>query len=102
PLACDKVRYVGEAFAVVIAESVAAAKDAAEQVEVDYEVLPAVIDTVEAARPDAPRVWEEAGSNVCLDADAGDRQATEAAFARAAHVVRFSTRVNRVTGVTME
>ncbi|MPZ44133.1 MAG: molybdopterin-dependent oxidoreductase [Betaproteobacteria bacterium] len=102
PLAADKVRFVGEALAVVIAESVAIAKDGAEQVAVDYEVLPAVIDTVAAAQPDAPRVWDEAGSNVCLDADAGQREATEAAFACAAHVVRFETRINRVTGVTME
>jgi carbon-monoxide dehydrogenase large subunit len=102
PLACDKVRFVGEALAVVIAESVAIARDGAEQVGVDYEMLPAIVDTVAAAEADAPRVWEEAGSNVCLDADAGDRQATEAAFARAAHVVRFTTRINRVTGVTME
>ena len=101
-LACDKVRFVGEAAAAVIAESIAVAKDAAEQVSIDYEALPAVIDTVAAVAPDAPRVWDEAGSNVCLDADAGDRQATEAAFARAAHVVRFETRINRVTGVTME
>ncbi|MGH8636439.1 MAG: xanthine dehydrogenase family protein molybdopterin-binding subunit [Burkholderiales bacterium] len=102
PLAADKVRFVGEALAVVIAESAAIAKDGAEQVAVDYEVLPAVIDTVAAARPDAPRVWDEAGSNVCMDADAGQREASEAAFARAAHVVRFETRINRVTGVTME
>jgi carbon-monoxide dehydrogenase large subunit len=102
PLATDKVRFVGEALAVVIAKSVAVAKDGAEQVAIDYEVLPAVIDTVAAAQPDAPRVWDEAGSNVCLDADAGQREATAAAFARAAHVVRFETRINRVTGVTME
>ncbi|MCC7082743.1 MAG: xanthine dehydrogenase family protein molybdopterin-binding subunit [Burkholderiales bacterium] len=102
PLASDRVRYVGEAAAVVIAQSVAAAKDGAEQVEIDYEALPAVIDTVAAAEPGAPRVWDEAGTNVCLDADAGEREATEAAFARAAHVVRFKTRINRVTGVTME
>ncbi len=102
PLACDKVRFVGEALAVVIAQSLAIAKDGAEQVAVEYEVLPAVIDTVAATEPDAPRVWEDAASNVCLDADAGQRDATEAAFARAAHVVRFETRINRVTGVTME
>jgi len=102
PLAADKVRFVGEALAVVVAESVAKAKDGAELVVVDYEELPAVIDTVAATKPDAPRVWEDAKSHVCLDADAGDKSATEAAFARAAHVVRFETRINRVTGVTME
>lgn len=102
PLAPDKVRYVGEAIAVVIAESVAAAKDGAELVDVDYEALPAVTDTVAAARPDAPRVWEAHTSNVCLDAEVGDRAATEAAFGRAAHIVKFDTWIQRVTGVPME
>jgi carbon-monoxide dehydrogenase large subunit len=101
-LASDKVRFVGEPLAVAIAASVAQAKDAAEAVEIDYEVLPVVVDTVAAAASEAPRVWEQAASNVCLDAEAGARQATEAAFARAAHTVRFATRINRVTGVTME
>ena len=102
PLAIDKVRYVGEAVAVVIAKTVAAAKDGAELVEVDYEALPAVTDTVAAAQPDAPRVWDEATSNVCLDAEVGDKAKTEAAFARAAHVVKFETWVQRVTGAPME
>ena len=102
PLATDKVRYVGEQLAVVIADSVAAAKDAAERVEVDYEILPAVTATPDAIDPAAPHIWEEAGSNVWLDADSGDGPATEAAFARAKHIVRFTTTINRVTGVTME
>jgi aerobic carbon-monoxide dehydrogenase large subunit len=102
PLAHDKVRFVGEALAVVIAHSVSIAKDAAEQLEVEYEALPAVTDTVAAAAPDAPRIWDEAKSNVCLDGDSGDHAATAAAFARAAHIVRFQTSINRVTGVTME
>jgi len=102
PLAPERARYVGEALAVVVAETVALAKDGAEAVEIDYDVLTAVIDTVAATRPDAPRLWDEARSNVCLDAESGDRAATEAAFARAAHVVRFETAINRVTGVTME
>ena len=102
PLATDKVRYVGEQLAVVIADSIAIAKDAAEHVEVDYDVLPAVTATLAAIEPSAPRIWEQAGSNVWLDADSGDGAATEAAFARAAHIVRFKTTINRVTGVTME
>ncbi len=102
PLAPDKARYVGEAVAVVIAETVAGAKDAAERVEVNYEPLAAVTDTVAAARPDAPRVWDQHTSNVCLDAEVGDREATERAFARAAHIVSLSTWVQRVTGVPME
>jgi carbon-monoxide dehydrogenase large subunit len=101
-LPADKVRFVGEAVAVVIATTVAAAKDGAELVEVDYETLPAVTGTLEAARPAAPRLFEEAGSNVVVDGELGDRAATEAAFARAAHVVKFETWVQRVTGVPME
>ena len=97
-LATDKVRYVGEQLAVVIARTVAIAKDGAEQVAVGYEALASVTDTVAAAQPDAPKVWDEARSNVCLDGDSGDGAATEAAFARAAHIVRFETSINRVTG----
>ena len=102
PLAIDKVRYVGEGVAVVVASTIAAASDGADQVEVDYEALPAVTDTVAAAQADAPRLWDEAKSNVCLDAELGDREKTEEAFARAAHVVTFKTWVQRITGVPME
>ncbi|MBI3043982.1 MAG: xanthine dehydrogenase family protein molybdopterin-binding subunit [Betaproteobacteria bacterium] len=102
PLALDKTRHVGEALAVVIAQTVDVAKDGAERVDVDYEVLPAVTATAAAARPDAPRLWDEAPSNVCLDVDLGAADATAAAFARAAHVVKLDTWVQRVTGVPME
>ena len=102
PLVIDKVRHVGEALAMVIAETLAAAKDGAELVEVDYELLPAVANTAAAAKPDAPRVFDDARSNVCLDAETGAADATAAAFARAAHVVRLETWVPRVTGVPME
>ena len=102
-LAIDRVRHVGEAVAVVIAETVAAARDGEERVEVRYEELPAVTDTVAATAPNAPRLWDDARSNVALDSQVGnDREATEAAFARAAHVVRFETWIPRVTGVPME
>ena len=102
PLAIDKARFAGEAVAIVIANDVGAAKDASELIEIDYEVLPAVTDTVAAAAPEAPKLWEQAKSNVCLDALMGDRPATEAAFARAAHVVKFKTWIPRITGVPME
>jgi aerobic carbon-monoxide dehydrogenase large subunit len=102
PLPTDKARFAGEAVAMVVAETVYAAKDGAEQVEIDYEALPAVVDTVPAARQDAPHVHEGARSNVCFDAQLGDAAATEAAFARAAHITRFETWVQRVTGVPME
>jgi carbon-monoxide dehydrogenase large subunit len=101
-LPTDKARFVGEAVAVVVADTLAAAKDAAERVRVDYEPLPAVTDAVEAAAPDVPRLWDDASSNVCIDAHVGDAAATEAAFQQAAHVVRFQSWIQRVTGVPME
>jgi carbon-monoxide dehydrogenase large subunit len=96
------VRYAGQAVAMVVAETLAAAKDAAELVQIDYEPLPSVTETAAATEPDAPRLWDHAASNVCLDAEIGDREATEAAFARAAHVVSINTWIQRVTGVPME
>src|SRR5581483_2702867 len=101
-LPTDKVRFVGEAVAMIVADTVNAAKNGAEAIEIDYEILPAVVDTVPAARQDAPRVHDNNHSNVCFDSDLGDFAATEAAFARAAHVTRFETWVQRVTGVPME
>lgn len=101
-LPADRVRFIGQAVVMVVAESVAAAKDGAEQVEIEYEPLPVVTDTAAAAEADAPRLWDGTRSNVALDGDLGDKQATEEAFARAAHVVRFDTWIQRVTGVPME
>jgi carbon-monoxide dehydrogenase large subunit len=102
PLPADRARFVGEALAMVIAETAAAAADGAERVTVTYEPLPSVTVTRDAARPDAPIVWDEAGSNVCVDSIAGDAEAADLAFARAAHVVRLDTWVPRITGVPME
>ncbi len=101
-LAHDAVRYVGEAVAIVIAETLTEAMDGAERVEVVYEPVAAVSRSLDALSPEAPLVWDEHGSNRCIDSEAGDRAATEAAFARAAHVVRLDTTINRVTGVPME
>ncbi len=101
-LPADKARYAGQAVAMVIAETLAEAKDAADLVAVEYEPLAAVTDTLAACEADAPLVWEEFGSNVCIDATAGDSAAAEAAFAHAAHVVRLDTRISRITGVPME
>jgi carbon-monoxide dehydrogenase large subunit len=102
PLPADRVRFVGEAVAMVIAETAALARDAAERVRVDYELLPAVTASTDAARVSAPLLWDETTSNVCVDSETGDAAAVDAAFARAAHVVRLETCVNRVTGVPME
>jgi aerobic carbon-monoxide dehydrogenase large subunit len=102
PLPADKARFVGEAIAMVIAESVAAAKDGAEHVVIDYEPLPCVTFTVDAAAPDAPRVREENSSNVCIDAQVGETAPTEAAFAKAAHIAKVKTWIPRVAGSPME
>jgi carbon-monoxide dehydrogenase large subunit len=102
PMAADEVHHVGDIVAMVVATSRAAAKDAAERIVVDYEVLPAVVNSRQALSAGAPRAWSDAASNVCLDALVGDTAATEAAFVAAAHVVRFSTTVQRIAGVTME
>jgi carbon-monoxide dehydrogenase large subunit len=101
-LATDRARSVGEAVAVVVASSIDIAKDGAELVAVDYEVLPAVTATPAAVSPDAPRLWDGLPTNVCFDGDLGSREAAESAFARAAHVARLETWVQRVTGVPME
>ena len=98
----DKARFAGEAVAMVIAESVSVAKDAAERVRADFEPLPAVTDTVAAAAAHAPRLWDESASNVCIDALVGDAATTASAFARAAHVVKLDTWIQRVTGVPLE
>ncbi len=101
-LAIDRVRHVGEAVALVVAETLAIAKDAAEKIVVDYEPLPAVTNTAQAAGPAAIRLYDDARSNLFCEAEVGDAQATDRAFATAAHVVRLETWIQRVTGVPME
>jgi carbon-monoxide dehydrogenase large subunit len=102
PLAIDKVRYAGEAVAMVIATSVAVAKDGAELVDVDYEFLPAVTATVQATHREAPRLWDDHDSNLSLNAEVGDHDATAKQFAQARHIARLDTWIQRVTGVPME
>ena len=102
PLARDRVRFVGEGVALVVAETLATAREAAELVEVEYEVLAASAEGIDAAEPGAVRIWPEMDSNVALDADVGDARAADEAFKRAAHVVHVETKIPRVTGVTME
>jgi carbon-monoxide dehydrogenase large subunit len=99
-LPIDKARYVGEAVAMVVAETPMAARDGAEALAVDYEPLPANCSGLLA--PEAPVVWESIGSNVLVDAEVGEAAAVEAAFRGAAHVVRIQTTINRVTGVPLE
>ena len=101
-LAEDRVRWVGDPVAFVVADTPAQALDAAELVQVDYEELPAVVSTAEAAKPGAPRVYEECPDNISFVELIGDKAATDAAFAKAAHVARGRFVINRVTAAAME
>ena len=102
PLAQGKVRYVGERVAVVVAATEAQARDAAELVSVDYEVLPASVQAEDAARSGAALVHDGAANNISFTMGLGNEGAVSAAFARAHHVTRLSLRNNRLTAVTME
>jgi len=102
PMPLDGARFVGEVVAMVVADTPAAARDGAERVVVDWAPLPAVTASRTAAGPNAPRLYDGAASNVCVDAEVGDSAAVDRAFSQAAHVVRFETWVQRVTGVPME
>ena len=102
PLPADRARFVGEAVAMVIAESPDRAKDGLERLDIHYEPLPAVTEGIGACAADAPLLWKDMSSNVCVDADVGDMAATERTFADARHIVRLETRIPRVTGVPME
>jgi carbon-monoxide dehydrogenase large subunit len=88
PLAADKARYVGDAVAVVIAETPYIARDAAEQVKVDYEELPVLVEGPDAIKKGAPQLHAEAPENVCFRWTLGDKNATDAAFKGAAKVVK--------------
>ena len=101
-LPADKARHVGEAVAMVVAETREEAQDAADSVIVDYQELPWVADTSAAAAPQAPRIWDELPDNVLVDTSFGDPVATDAAFARARHVVSMKVHVGRVTGAPLE
>jgi aerobic carbon-monoxide dehydrogenase large subunit len=101
-LVTDKVRYVGDPVAFVVAETVAQARDAAEAVEVDIEPLPAVTDAAEAAKPGAPQLYDHIPNNVALDYHYGDSARIDAAFASAAHVTKLDMVNTRVAVVSME
>jgi carbon-monoxide dehydrogenase large subunit len=98
----DKVRYVGDAVAFVVAESVHQARNAAEALAVDYHLLPAVIGLSDALKPDTALVYDDVPNNLCCDWDLGDQVATDAAFSKAAHVARIKLVNNRLVGNPME
>ncbi|MBV9861508.1 MAG: xanthine dehydrogenase family protein molybdopterin-binding subunit [Alphaproteobacteria bacterium] len=100
-LATDRVRYVGDPVALVVAETLAEAKDAAELVAIEYEPLPSVTDTAQAA-DGKHAVWQECPDNISNVFETGDRTATEAALARAAHIVKRRYVISRVYAHFME
>ena len=95
-LAKGKVRYVGDHVALVVAETRNQAKDASELIEVDYDVLPAVVNPVDALKPGAPQIHDEAPGNKCYTWSLGDKAAVDAAFAEAAHVTKLDLVNNRL------
>jgi carbon-monoxide dehydrogenase large subunit len=101
-LVSDRARYVGDPVAMVIAETLEQAKDASELVEVDYDPLPSVTSLAEAAEPGSPRVWDENPDNISHTFERGDSAETNAAFARAAHIVRRRYVISRVHAQYME
>ncbi|MDN3568176.1 xanthine dehydrogenase family protein molybdopterin-binding subunit [Paeniroseomonas aquatica] len=101
-LAADAVRHVGEAVAFVVAETAAQARDAAEAIAVGYDPLPAVVDSRAALAPGAPQLWPEAPGNAVFRFERGDRAATEAGFAAAAHVVELELINNRIHAAPIE
>jgi aerobic carbon-monoxide dehydrogenase large subunit len=101
-LAEDRVRWVGDPVAFVVAETAAQAADAAEMIAVDYEPLPAVVSTAKATEPGAAKVWDGCPDNISFVELLGDKAATDAAFAKAAHVVKHRFVINRVTAAAME
>ena len=102
PLASGRVRYVGDPVALVVAETLALARDAAELVTLDIEPLPAVTTARDAAAPGAPQLHDEAPGNIAMTFHYGDAEAVAAAFASAAHVARLDLRSSRVVVAQME
>jgi carbon-monoxide dehydrogenase large subunit len=102
PLAVDRVRYVGDAVAIVVAETKGQARDAAEAVEVTYNERSAVTDVSKALQPGAPQLHPEADNNLIFDWDIGNADETAAAFGRAAHVVKLDIVNNRLVPNAME
>jgi carbon-monoxide dehydrogenase large subunit len=101
-LVADRVRHVGDRVAFVVAETAAQARDAAELVEVDYEPLPAVVDVEDAVKEGAVAIWDDNPGNVVVGLMMGNKDATDAAFARARHVVSLRLENNRLATNSLE
>jgi len=98
----SKVRAVGDRVAFVVAETAAQARDAVELIEIDYEPLPAVVAVEDAIKPGAPAVWDEAPNNIAFTLMMGNKEAADAAFAKAAHVVSLRLQNTRITANSIE
>jgi len=101
-LAMDRVRHVGEAVALVVAESAILATEALDLIVVDFEPFPAVTDPVKALEDSAPRLWNDSPGNLCIDFELGDKAAVQAAFEKADHIITIDIVNNRVTGAPIE
>ena len=101
-LSSEQVRLVGDEVAFIVAESYAQAKDAAELIEIDYEILPSVTAAIAAAKPGAPAIWDECPDNECFFFELGDKDAVENAIASADHVTKIEYHVNRISANAME
>ena len=98
----DRARHVGDPIAFVVAETLDKAKDAAELIEVNYEILPAITSTADATAPGAHLVWDEVTDNTWFTVERGDQASTDAAFEGATHVIRRTLVNNRVSANAME
>ncbi len=101
-LADGMVRHVGDPVAFIVADTAKAARDAAELVSVDYDILPAITDLATVTAPSSPQVWPEARQNIAFDWEFGDKAKTEALFAKASHVTRLQVVNNRIVVSSME
>ena len=101
-LVLDRARHVGDPIAFVVAESLGQARDAAELVDVDYDMLPSVTSAAKALEKGAPLVWDDCPDNVCFRYALGDKAATEAGFAQAAHVTRQTIPISRLSANSLE
>ncbi|MBL8709365.1 MAG: xanthine dehydrogenase family protein, partial [Rhodospirillaceae bacterium] len=102
PLCKDRVRHVGDQVALVIGETLAQARDAAEAISVTYKELPAIVSTADADKPGAAQVWPDAKNNTCFDWHLGDKAAVDAAFAKAHHVTKIDLVNQRLAPNAME
>ncbi|SVB58125.1 uncharacterized protein METZ01_LOCUS210979, partial [marine metagenome] len=102
PLATDKINFVGQEVAFIVAETLNQAKDAAELIEIEYNPLPVVVNALDALNDDAPQVWSDCPGNLSFSEEMGDKKATDDAFTTAKHVVKLRTIVNRSSANTIE